>query len=63
MATREEHPHRVPDSGDTGSPQAPGTSDYIVLNGQRLDLKRHDTDFSVMTSAAPLNPAHFEDTA
>lgn len=35
-------------------PAAPGRGDYIVLNGKRLALEQHPTDFSVLTPAHEL---------
>lgn len=52
-------------SGATGQPAASGggRGDYIVLNGQQVALKKHDTDFSVMTDSVTPEIANLEKTA
>ena len=54
MAEETRRPDRArPRRGTTGQPAASGGShgDYIVLNGQQVALKKHETDFSVMAPA------------
>ena len=59
MAEETRRPARaIPRRGATGQPAASGGSqgDYIVLNGQQVALKKHETDFSVMASADTPEP-------